>query len=122
MTRAELIAALEQATGPDAALDSAIACSIGLAQERDGFVYQMDPIAGSTHELFLHVPYTASIDAALTLVPGNSFVQLSIAPRDKRKLAVAYVTANDVNHQGGGDTPALALCVAALKARAARDA
>lgn len=60
------------------------------------------------------MPYTTSIDAALTLVPEGRHLILNIDP---------YSVACDIKredgewgHRGRG-TPAVAICIAALKAR-----
>ena len=61
--------------------------------------------------------YTASLDAALTLVPEGCWVSLIIATP-----ASAEVNPNNIREINGktyAATPALALCAALLKARAA---
>lgn len=111
MTRSELIAALEKATGPDALLDADIWQEIGRPDTRtyDG--------RGCI------LVYTASIDAALALVPEGLGWGIPFGP----------CTAHDGNkerrwweaevgpHLAEGATPAIALCIAALRAREARD-
>jgi hypothetical protein len=93
-TLGDLIAALEAAAGPSHALDDAIEMLLpDLMRER-------------------HRHYTASIDAALTLVPD----------------ATAWAAGEDEDGTGCADiprhrilvhaaTPAIALCIAALRAR-----
>jgi hypothetical protein len=108
MTRAELIAALEKATGPSLALDLEIkrVCEV-----------PHDPRC-------LALQYTASIDAALTLVPetnGKRWYQVAQA----WSQATARVRVYPVNPWEGrtreavadAPTPAIALCIAALKAQ-----
>lgn len=95
---AELIQRLEKATGPDVELDHALGMLVGVGGD-----------------------YTRSIDAALTLVPepavksdGGRMVDIRL---DERRN-VGFATVNyDFSAQGA--TPAIALCIAALKARAA---
>ena len=114
MTREELIAALEAATGPDRALDSWIGASVGF----DGWTVAEwqetvdDPVFA--HSSITDVPpYTASIDAALTLVPEGVLWAVGVdedgsgcAELPRRRLLVHALT------------PAIALCIAALRARA----
>lgn len=85
----ELIELLEKATGPAFALDMAIARAV-------------NPQA-TNHTA--PPAYSASIDAALTLVPeGCGFVVMGKAAKIGRKIATAA-------------TPALAICIAALRAK-----
>lgn len=94
MTLPELIAALERAEGPSRALDDAI------------------EMLRPDHMREHHRRYTASIDAALSLVPeGHEWVL------DSQGLA-AILFANRASHAAHAKTPAIALCIAALKARA----
>jgi len=96
MTLAELIAALERAEGPSRELDDEIdlmALETGWRQER--------MIYGSPN-------YTASLDAALTLVPeGAGFALMGRAAKVGRETSK-------------GATTAIALCIAAIRARGAR--
>ena len=116
MTLLELIAALEAAEGPSLELDR----QISIAMSR----------------ITYNLPCTASIDAALTLVPQgydwdvghihkNGFVCASImweamAGEDFAEfLDAGPETIIWWNETGKAATPALALCIAALKTRAA---
>lgn len=117
MTHEELIAALEAATGPSRELDAEIArcCDARqwrLTDEGMGKVF-FDPLE-----------FTASIDAALTLVPetdGNRWYEIGQAWTH----ATAHVRVYPPNPWEGrtreavadAPTPAIALCIAALKAR-----
>ncbi|WP_431861491.1 hypothetical protein [Azospirillum sp.] len=121
----ELIAKLEGATAPNRGLDGEIHMAV----------------TGKAHVMLCHVPaYTASIDAALTLVPADtedrvyrptiwagravggfvgSSARISVLVKDdgaERGWAIASATGNDWETRGA--TPALALCIAALKSRA----
>ncbi|KKL91412.1 hypothetical protein LCGC14_1894910 [marine sediment metagenome] len=80
------------------------------------------PNHGQIFEVANHVPhYTTSFDAALTLVPEGKDVDLYIAGLGGRYQSCAV----DILHPetdeklgtGNRTTPALALCIAALKAR-----
>lgn len=117
----------EKASGPDRELDTEIVCAITLgvvgidAAEPLGDqwcnrLFNYDP-ARCWSESWLPVPhFTASLDAALTLVPEGWVVRLIF---DQGGHARCYV-----NRQGSihtprqAPTPALALCAAALRARA----
>lgn len=99
MTNEELIAALEAADGPSFTLEQEIFRSI------------------NPHATKLSIPnnYTASIDAALMLVPEG--------------MTIGLMSVGDVYHFGIGENdrqaqfyavashPAIAICIAALKAR-----
>ena len=63
--------------------------------------------------------FTSSIDSALTLVPEGYCFEIRSNPFTRRKSATLY-TRGDVLFWVEAPTPALALCIAALKARAAQ--
>lgn len=132
MNRAELLALAERceaATGPDRAIDFAIFRTLhpeyagpewkefagGLRHVNDGSDIRCVPPASLTPS-----QWTASLDAALTLVPEGWDWCLS---RGTGEPAVASMSPTD--RVGGpcvtGATPALALCAAALRARAAKE-
>lgn len=104
MTRAELLALaerVENAAGPDRELDAEIAIKLAVpipfSADEDGCMVQK----------MGDVPrYTASIDAAASLVP------------DGEGFALVYNAAKVGIWTGKGKTPALALLAAALFARA----
>lgn len=107
MTLSELIAALEAADGPGLDLDEAI--KTGLSRE------------GVWVPLGLP-PYTVSLDAALTLVPEGCGFTLNVN-RDTSEAEVfgeETGTSPWVIVHPARRTPALALCIAALKAREAK--
>ena len=125
---ADKIEALE---GPSWEVDAEIMCHIGRAEVRDGSLYRMHPQVGSTHML-VHspTPYTASLDAAMTLVPEGwcktvadywcesddkppFFADCGDLPAVKRGDKDAVIV------EAYANTPALALCAAALRAREA---
>ena len=125
MTRDELIAALEKATGADRDLDANIGKVAGWlktgwaanrwwAPDVAARARKAKKTPGSFGVLPLDLPkFTASIDAAVSLVPngwewcvygaGGSDVWL---PEGLRAQQMTYAA-----------TPAIALCIAALKAR-----
>ena len=122
----DLIKDLEQATGPSRELDDRIGTAIGLYIERlsDGtLLYQR-----KDHKMWPEVPhYTASLDAALTLVPEGWawFVQHIGKPfttGSARLWIPAQWTQGIPKEQFVNEaaTPALALCIAALRAREAQ--
>ena len=69
--------------------------------------------------------YTTSIDAALTLVPEGawdwSVHEYLTSSYQNRALAKVGPAVEDRHVHGSGRKPALALCIAALKARAETD-
>lgn len=102
----DLIARLEKATGDSRTLDAMIHHLV-----RDGI----------GNGAYSHAPqYTSSIDAAMTLVPEGHHFGLDTAAADE-VYSFASIMLNGVaigrpaNH--AGRTPAIALCIAALRAR-----
>lgn len=118
----DLIARLEKATGPDRELDEAIVIEAPITKAF---------LRGNKFGGFEVLPYTASLDAALTLVPEGWQWQVSNrapAPHAGR----AYLNNRELFHIGGGGlspnpayrgseetaaTPAIAVCIAALNIR-----
>lgn len=107
MTLKELAKACEAATGPDGALERAI------DRELHG------SIMATEHR------YTASVDAAATLVPSGIVPQMRAGTwwwsveTLGCEAHVAYENGDSgiIENGGKGATPALALCAAALKCR-----
>jgi hypothetical protein len=133
MTLPELIAALEAATGPSRQLDAEIARAV---YAPDGRVKQSPfngewcvyhPTQDRTLDRVRVLQFTASIDAALTLVP-EGWVWAVHGP-DSGNLAYACLCDRDViqppepwletypTQESHAATPAIALCIAALRAR-----
>lgn len=100
MTREELIAALETATEPHWTYNGDIVDVLGLEKPDDVPPWQWPPA------------YTASIDAALTLVPNGEMWAVGVDEDGKgcadmpRHCLLVHAP-----------TPALALCIAAIKAQ-----
>lgn len=118
----DLIARLEKATGPDRKLDCAIYKFLGAKPpSKKHPLYWIAPGNTTQHYESLIRCYTASIDAALDLVPEGWSVDLVQHRGNIGNVARVY---ND----GLSDEPlfichatkplAIALCIAALKARA----
>jgi hypothetical protein len=99
MTREQLIAALEKATGPAFELDRAIT---KWAYEGGGYMPSMPN------------PFTSSIDAALTLVPKGWEWVLDGGTGMSR---VCFLKKNEPAIDLTASTPALAICMASIKAR-----
>jgi hypothetical protein len=129
MTREELIAALETATGPDRLSDAAIARSQGWVERERVYGSGWETPTGrfvSWHEL---PRYTANIDAALALVPARCdwVVRSGMTDHPTDTRPYAHVMFGNVNRdrsrslgEAHAATPALALCIAALKAQGGR--
>lgn len=114
----ELIERLEKATGQDWALNVAIALEVGW-KKSGPFPMWMSP----DNNVVRNTPpdFTASIDGALTLVPEGHAAVVCVWPC----MAAVEVTNDDHWYDPAlhysptkAATPALALCIAALKARA----
>ncbi len=101
-----LAARCENATGPDRELDADIALTQGWTEHPgDNWIGPFGQIA---------VPYyTASLDAAVTLVPGPAWWWVEAQPL----VHGAYLSGCGDERVARGTTPALALCCAALRAR-----
>ncbi len=122
MTRAELIAALEAATGPSRELDASIGEALGVAPQYYSEYGYGDPAKDAPRE---HAPYTESIDAALSFTPEGwkpsllSWAVPELTEPNKRVTAfMTLVTGDYKGHVRGdsGATPAIALCIANLRA------
>jgi hypothetical protein len=132
MTRAELIAALEAATGPTIALSRDVARFCGWFRvaprfhKGGGWISPQDflgadddgrPGLDSLHGTEIHRDpphFTASIDAALTLVPEGREAVVYTAGGADVWHATAGMHMHDMTYAA---TPAVALCIAALKAQ-----
>lgn len=130
----------EDATWPDRALDAAITVALtegatgverppldGLTDEpQAGWLLTFDTPRPWTERWVCVPAYTASLDAALTLVPEGAGIKLDRhwTPRHEGPvwMAVLYTGLGEMHVSEDRPTPALALCAAALLARAAGDA
>lgn len=132
MTKAEQLEALalrcKQATGPDRRLDAEIDCLVRFTDLRpaeldDHKKYQrgVPPGAGDIWcptGFLMAASYTASLDAALTLVPADHDWVVGNVNGHVGGTPYACVGSRD---QHFAATPALALCAASLRARAAAE-
>ena len=125
----ELIERLEKAEGPDAELDKCIMMAVDYKEyERRWWAARPDDIAARymskdqqkqmAEDNWIAPPYTASIDAALTLAPEgldwriDTMTGLPGAIVCQPNAWFSHKTAPRMHH---GKSPALALCIAALK-------
>jgi hypothetical protein len=145
---ADLVARLEKASGPDRELDADIAIAVfATVNTEDDLVYarKRSPGNDATHPGHYFIKsrsgaqahsaphYTASVDAALTLVPeGWRFDISNRAPTPH--AGRAYIHNGELIYAGVGGTrnpryqafentaasPAIAICIAALRARASQ--
>lgn len=117
-----LIAKLEQAESGSRELDAEIAVAVGYVpyvMGKVGTKWVLD-----NKELWRLPPFSESLDAALTLVPDGAMVRLclNMIPGP----ALCYIERLDgpsVIELGNASaaTPAVALCIASLKARSRAD-
>lgn len=111
----DLIDRLEKATGPDRELDEAIACASDPGSHCAIYCIGDDsPVWFRTKGGKIDLPYfTASLDAAMTLVPdGRHWFVGSVIDGS------GFVSHLDQQGKSSKATiPAIALCIAALKAR-----
>jgi hypothetical protein len=131
----ELIARLEAATGPDRELDAEIALAIGIVRDRDGDCffghryYSVMVLERGYYDIEGGAPelphYTASIDAALTMMPELWNYVIGSPGIEETKLDKWCVNIamhpDDRGDLTFAPTPALAICIAALKARSQTD-
>ena len=113
----ELANRVEQASGPDRELDAAVWLHLP-EQEGHAWKHGGDKFAHARQIAGVaFVPrYTASLDAAMTLVPKGLWAEGSLS--SPGQLEVHGPCTYDPLGKGWAATPALALCAAALKARA----
>ena len=130
-----LIARLEAATGPDRELDARLHAVRNptwrstLAFFRWAAIQPNGQMTDTTAWRFMQEkapPYTSSIDSALTLVPEGWGWKAESNLGFGHTVTVGHVGANKLydRPEGWGEaaTPALALCIASLKARASQEA
>lgn len=118
MSRDDLIARLEAATGPDRELDAAIQMAVGGRIRSDGVPVWDGHFIGVG-------AYTSDVNAAMKLVPPDCWQEIKgprkylNIPHPVPNVWSAYIA--KWNHEGDvmgwGATPALAICIASLKAR-----
>jgi hypothetical protein len=124
-----MIDKLQDATGGSRELDAEISTLVGIATVATQYSKLRDPFGKSDEMVTVMecnaLRYTTSIDAAMTLVPKGCWVEIK-GPRRYLNIPSPvpnYWSANieTWNHEGQkmgwGATPALALCIAALKAK-----
>lgn len=130
MTKDELIAALEAATGPSRELDYAIDECVGLPANFCGKkVKRWKPATAGdywncmTADGYVHfnakgcAKFSASIDAALTLVPEGWWAK-TVRGEDGHGYAAISTDSSAIKFRcDRAATPAIALCIAALRAR-----
>lgn len=111
-----LLSRLQSLTGPDREIDAEIALAFGWTHTklpRDGRAYWRKPGVTDWWDRVSNGPprYTASIDAALMLLPDETPWQMQTSPNGSFN---AYVW--DVPGESNA-TPAIALCIAFEKAK-----
>lgn len=126
----DLIERLEKATCPDRKLEHDIANAVLDLEwrpysERRRVRKLWGYKRGTDHVLFYSeasVPeYTASLDAALTLVPKEFYEAALFIGQNSTGVELSLVKGDGGACVGGHRAPAVALCIAALKARAAQE-
>ena len=124
MTIKELIAALETANSLSRKLDAAIFRLVGLTSVQEDHCRQwcrMDGRADLTRDRYImtHAPrYTESIDSAMTLVQASASVTMERYIKGWY-VVIAQPSDAPVAYRGDRKPLPIAICIAALKARAA---
>lgn len=116
----DLIARLEKATGPDRELNKAIPAALGYVWNGAAPGWRWEHANGT---LLQDADFTGSIDAALTLVPEGWWATIECKGKYFH-AGLEYVGPGEID--GPEDvwarnrpSPAIALCIAVLKARTA---
>jgi hypothetical protein len=129
MTLIELRDALAKATGPDRGLDSDIYIAFNIPLERVGRLDKGEHgVVGwwpkdGPYVSAIDVPrYTASIDAAATLVPEGFTWHVGLADNRRGRASFTKPHRFDPGQSHEAATPALALCVARLEYEIAKAA
>ena len=129
----DLIERLEKATGPDRELDAAIwlATTPGATRRQWSYTHtatgmdcDVDETRDSAGALITVPEYTASLDAALTLMPRGAVLQnltLRMQPEMGGRMYSAVVWHGSLFASGWQRSFKLAVACAALKAREARE-
>lgn len=132
----ELAARVEAAEGSDRELDARIWCALHSCApgpiDASGFSFTNDEGVGPCWQQ--RIDYTASLDAAMTLVPEGCLAMVSHLWDGNHRAGHAVVNSYALNGEepdgkmwtdaftAVAHTPALALCSAALRAHAAQGA
>lgn len=106
-----LITRLENAEGPDRELDAEIQAAIGGPQIVVHIQYD-----GYTETLNDPPPYSASLDAAITLIP-EGWAVYSASWNAERAEFMLWKPGHGALPNCEAKTPAIALCIASLRAR-----
>lgn len=114
----ELITELERADGGSRKLNARVGLLVGTWHwpGETYHHYRADDGYGAYH-FQEPEPYTTSLDAAITLVPKGWGFLLDCTVLDEPPRAVLCRPPSESVECPGSATPALALCIAALKAR-----
>lgn len=121
---------VEAASGVDRELDALIACAVNdrcAAGAHKEMPSRNDAAEGSGYVLHCYAggqsfqrarPFTASLDAAMTLIPAGWFTRMATEDRHSHSWRWDLRGGFGVEASARAATPALALTSAALKARA----
>lgn len=119
----DLISRLEKAKGPDRELGDKVLFACGWTRNCVGHfhgpMYRWRGPDGKSYEDGEHPDPTASLDAAVGLVPEGAYFKIQVG-RD-HKDTWCWVEMKDVEAVAFSKVPALALCIAALKGRQASE-
>jgi len=115
-----LAARVEAATGADRELDFWISVRLGTTATDTDEAYQEDIDALGIDGMDIPHAYTASLDAALSLVPSGIDWSLTGEGNPKSYFCGLWKYAGEFDAVTKADTPALALTAAALRAIAER--
>jgi hypothetical protein len=116
----DLIALLEMTTGPDRFLDAKIWCAVHPPENGQEYMpFHRGKVLisqGDYHKMIEAPHYTTSVDAAMTLIPPHVWWMVGKGPKPLNGKG-DFLATIWVGKACFGATPALALCIAVLKAR-----
>lgn len=127
----DLIERLEKATGPDRELDAQIMVATNSIKRRAFYLWISTQPKGTNPSMIDYArcaasKYTASIDAALTLVPKGMELKMkyrsgyacaNVGTYNQRLMQFASYGFSEEGGHFRDPSPAIAICIAALKAR-----
>jgi len=115
-----LLERLERAEGPDRELNNLIALAAGYTIAQRCMPRAPDTYYNPKRKYIGVAPrFTESIDAALSLVPEGKEWSLDNIEGYRAYIMWEHMSGEFIMRSGKGATPAIALCIAALKARPA---
>jgi hypothetical protein len=116
MTLDTLISRLETVEEGSRELDAEIYTALGATPPETEGRYWTGPCGTTRHYGSLIPAYTTSLDSAMSLVPEGAHTEFAYEDRHRRSWKWS-LRRNGYSFEARGNTAALALCIASLRAR-----